>query len=526
MKKLRMAVIVMLCLVMFAGNTLSAPAAETESETTSKTEYPSPDDLSKEEKELLPYYNNGWRLIYSNYVSHAYTLYYLGKKIKSINFELNGKARYLPNKSYTVTDNRQLFALCENYDSESNSNYNCMVRYDLNTDECKELNSITYLKNVSNIGDYFGVVSQGNNVYIIFEKYVSSTNNYTLNVLKYDEKEDTFKNVSTITNVPSKMPWLVYNTENKMWTSRAYTREKAIGGSIEYFFIDFDLENGKYIVRDDYDFEDYDLGKDTKFALYMSQKGVRYYWSGFSVLNDKTGNYDKYSKLVKYDISTKKETEFLTVDGNTTRGGFEAVTHKGIILDYGSYYQIFNEIKGDYRKEVYASYYEQGVDLWNHYDSDAKPLYPAESPEVTKVNSTYTDRITINWQAVNGATGYNVYVNNKKVNTDAITDNKFTITGLKEGNAYEIYMTSISEAGESEKSVVTKVTTGSVLLGDINNDKKVNIIDAMQVFHYVSGRNKTVNVNTTNSDINGDGKVNVIDAMKIFHYASGRNSEY
>lgn len=519
MKKLRMAVIVMLCLVMFAGNTLYAPAAETESETTSKTEYPSTDDLSEEEKELLPYYNNGWTIC--EHGSAKYKLYYLGKEIKDISFELNGVARYR-GSSYTVTDNCQLFTSCTNYDSADTS-YSCIVRYDLNTDECKELNSITYLKNTSDIGDYSMMVSQGNNVYIIFKKYVSS-NNYTFNVLKYDEKEDTFKDVSTITNVPSQMSWLVYNTENKMWTSTGYRENNGVSETV---FIDFDLENGKYVIRDDYDFKAGDLGKDTKFALYMSQKGIRYYWGIFSVLNDKTGKYDKYYKLVKCDILTEKETEILV--NTSTLGSFYALTHKGIILKKNDipyyHYYIVNDSKEDYRELLILSAFSN--DLWNYYATrNAKPLYPAESPEVTKVNSTYTDRITINWQAVNGATGYNVYVNNKKVNTDAITDNKFTITGLKEGNAYEIYMTSISEAGESEKSVVTKVTTGSILLGDINNDKKVNIIDAMQVFHYVSGRNKTVNVNTTNSDINGDGKVNVIDAMKIFHYASGRNSEY
>ena len=146
-------------------------------------------------------------------------------------------------------------------------------------------------------------------------------------------------------------------------------------------------------------------------------------------------------------------------------------------------------------------------------------------PVVTDTKAqVYTDRVTISWKKVTGATGYNIYVNGKKINSKAITDNTYTITGLSKNTTYSISVTSISSAGESGKSDTSSVKTGSLLLGDINGDGKISIIDAMRIFHYVSGRNK--NIELSKADINGDGKVNIIDAMKIFHYVSGRNKEY
>lgn len=67
------------------------------------------------------------------------------------------------------------------------------------------------------------------------------------------------------------------------------------------------------------------------------------------------------------------------------------------------------------------------------------------------------------------------------------------------------------------------VNVNNVSKGDLDGNGKVNITDAMRVFHYVSGRNKSLTEkNLLAADINGDGKVNIVDAMKIFHFVSGR----
>lgn len=506
-----------LCLFMFTSNVFMFTG------NVYAAEYPSPDDLSEEEKELLPYYHNGWTLHSYSDGGIKYKVYYLGKEIKKIDsFVVDGqKSTITTVPGYAVTDKHQLFIECEKR-AENGDRYYCVARYDLDTGECKELNSISYLENIEKVGDLDYIVSHGNDVYLVFRKY-QSTNNYTINVYKYDEKEDAFKQFNSIENVPATFDWIVYNTKNNVWTSIGH---KGSTVNIKYFIVNLDFEKGSYSIGDDYN-PDYYCGGREKFALYQVQKGIRYYWKEFSVLNDKTGYYDKYESLRKYDASTGKDIEILQREKGSFLGSFKSITHKGLIMaDAFDAYIFTNEEKGIY-KEIDGYYWHNNNDLWNYYhDGKAYPLYAPSDAKVTETTNTYTDRATIKWQAVSGASGYNVYVNGKKVNESLITENTYTVKGLNKGTEYDICVTSVNGAGESEKSSITKVKTGNVVLGDINNDQKVSIVDAMQIFHYVSGRNKKVNVTAVNADINGDGKVNITDAMKIFHYASGRNTEY
>lgn len=146
-------------------------------------------------------------------------------------------------------------------------------------------------------------------------------------------------------------------------------------------------------------------------------------------------------------------------------------------------------------------------------------------PKITDTKAQiYTDRVTLSWDKVSTAEGYNVYVDGKKVNDKPITENTYVIKGLKKNTSYKVNVTSITDGSESEKSADISLATGNTVLGDLSGDGKVNIIDAMRIFHYVSGRNK--NAEVIKGDINGDGKINIIDAMKIIHFISGRNKEY
>ena len=146
-------------------------------------------------------------------------------------------------------------------------------------------------------------------------------------------------------------------------------------------------------------------------------------------------------------------------------------------------------------------------------------------PKITDTKAeVYTDRVTLSWDKISTAEGYNIYVDGKKKNDNLITENTYTIKGLKKNTSYKVNVTSVTDGTESEKTTDISLTTGSILLGDLSGDGKISIIDAMRIFHYVSGRNK--NIELSKADINGDGKVNIIDAMKIFHYVSGRNKEY
>ena len=65
---------------------------------------------------------------------------------------------------------------------------------------------------------------------------------------------------------------------------------------------------------------------------------------------------------------------------------------------------------------------------------------------------------------------------------------------------------------------------GGVLLGDVNGDSKVNIIDVGMLYSYVLGVNKNLTAQQlTSADVNGDNVVNIIDVGRLYAYVLGTN---
>lgn len=58
-------------------------------------------------------------------------------------------------------------------------------------------------------------------------------------------------------------------------------------------------------------------------------------------------------------------------------------------------------------------------------------------------------------------------------------------------------------------------------LGDVNEDGKVNSVDAMRVLQFVVGKTTLSDVQLLAADVNGDKKVNTVDAMRILQFAVG-----
>ena len=80
---------------------------------------------------------------------------------------------------------------------------------------------------------------------------------------------------------------------------------------------------------------------------------------------------------------------------------------------------------------------------------------PKGVPPTTVTTSDRTaDGCTVSWDAVEGATGYNVYLGETKLTASPVTELSFKITGLEPETVYEnLYVTSISAAGlESDPS--------------------------------------------------------------------------
>ena len=62
-------------------------------------------------------------------------------------------------------------------------------------------------------------------------------------------------------------------------------------------------------------------------------------------------------------------------------------------------------------------------------------------------------------QAVPNATGYNIYVNNKKVNELPISGTFYDLTSLDADSVNSIQATALNSRGESEKSNILDVKT-------------------------------------------------------------------
>ncbi|MFE3035482.1 chitinase [Streptomyces canus] len=94
---------------------------------------------------------------------------------------------------------------------------------------------------------------------------------------------------------------------------------------------------------------------------------------------------------------------------------------------------------------------------------DPAPTVPA-APAGLAVSGTSSSSVSLTWNTVSGATGYNVYRNGTKVT--AVTGTSATVTGLAASTSYSFQVTAVNSAGESAKSgAVTGTTSASTGTG-------------------------------------------------------------
>lgn len=128
------------------------------------------------------------------------------------------------------------------------------------------------------------------------------------------------------------------------------------------------------------------------------------------------------------------------------------------------------------------------------------------------------------WQAVYGAAAYDLYLwkeGGTKPATPALTD----ITGaaaflagpLAPLTQYRWQVVARKASGEAAGPVWT-FTTGYILAGDVNDDKALNLEDAILALQAVVGRNPAgirADYAPSGADVNSDGKVGLADAIYI-----------
>ncbi|MXM65092.1 chitinase [Streptomyces sp. HUCO-GS316] len=87
---------------------------------------------------------------------------------------------------------------------------------------------------------------------------------------------------------------------------------------------------------------------------------------------------------------------------------------------------------------------------------DPAPTIPA-APAGLTVTGTSSSSVSLGWNTVSGATGYNVYRNGTKVT--AVSGTSATVTGLTASTSYSFQVTATNSAGESAKSAAVTGTT-------------------------------------------------------------------
>ena len=75
-------------------------------------------------------------------------------------------------------------------------------------------------------------------------------------------------------------------------------------------------------------------------------------------------------------------------------------------------------------------------------------------PENISTSAKDGNSITLTWSAVEGATGYNIYVDGVKVNSSLILKTEHKITGLESSTTYEIVVRAVNSKGESADSLI------------------------------------------------------------------------
>ncbi|MFD8740026.1 chitinase [Streptomyces sp. NPDC059618] len=89
---------------------------------------------------------------------------------------------------------------------------------------------------------------------------------------------------------------------------------------------------------------------------------------------------------------------------------------------------------------------------------DPAPTVPA-TPSGLAVSSTTSSSVSLAWNTVSGATGYNVYQGGSKV--QAVTGTSATVSGLSASTAYSFQVSATNSAGESAKSSAVTGTTAA-----------------------------------------------------------------
>ena len=111
-------------------------------------------------------------------------------------------------------------------------------------------------------------------------------------------------------------------------------------------------------------------------------------------------------------------------------------------------------------------------DVWSFVSTLPAPVATANPTQIVPTLSGTYGETTISWDALEGVTGYNVYLGTEKLNADILSAEvtEYTIAAEKlklthnMGNGYDIYVEAVYELGNSMSEAVNVKVTGSGFL--------------------------------------------------------------
>ncbi|MFJ5776017.1 chitinase [Streptomyces sp. NPDC093094] len=112
--------------------------------------------------------------------------------------------------------------------------------------------------------------------------------------------------------------------------------------------------------------------------------------------------------------------------------------------------------------------------------TDPGPTVPG-APGGLGVSGTTSTSVSLAWNTVSGATGYNVYRDGNKIT--AVTGTSATVTGLAASTSYSFQVTATNSAGESPKSAAVTAVTGPTDPGGGGNLPKHAVTGYWQNFN-------------------------------------------
>lgn len=187
--------------------------------------------------------------------------------------------------------------------------------------------------------------------------------------------------------------------------------------------------------------------------------------------NESTDNvgvvgYNIYLNDVKVNASpiTEQQADISETNELTTSvlryelGGLEAATEYQVKIEAVD--AVGNTSVSDVVRFTTVTFQEPG---------DQRPTAPGNLTTV----EVMSESISISWRPAGdneGVVGYNVYVNGQRMNTTAITDTQYVLTGLTADTTYEIMVTAVNGVGNESEAALLTVKTDAMAAPEVPSD--------------------------------------------------------